>query len=85
MFFILFTFIQMKKFGNTCLHLACKNGVFNLVKSVITPSVINAANSQGNTPLHFAVAARKPHVIDCLIENGANINQPNKVCTLLIT
>ncbi len=63
--------------GNTLLHLAidkCRE----LVQELLLNIDINAANSDGNTPLHYACFNRDVEMIRLLINHGANIRAKNK-------
>jgi ankyrin repeat protein len=69
--------------GGSPLHNACREGIPEVVKSLINfGSMINATTLNGDTPLHQAVFHNKTDNITILIEHGADITiQNNKKFT----
>ena len=71
-----------EKEGWNYLHRALLNPVmvapFNMVKSLIDWGVdVNAIDSYGNSPLHYAVRAKASKVVKLLVESGADVNREN--------
>lgn len=61
--------------GNTVLHIASSAGNIELMRLLLSyDNDINAQNKSGNTPLHYA---EKLHMIQFLIENGADFTIKN--------
>jgi ankyrin repeat protein len=63
--------------GLTTLHIACSasHGDLDIVKVLLqTKSNVNQTNSYGVTPLMVAVIAGHDHIVEYLLDNGANAN-----------
>lgn len=63
--------------GWTPLHLAAHYGHARIVALLLhnnSPVDIRSANALANTPLHAAVAGRKPETVRLLVEAGADVN-----------
>jgi len=70
---------------NTALHMACANGHLDVIKEILKVTKdgqrvanINARNSDGSTPLHWAVINTQKAVIELLLENNADCNIKSK-------
>lgn len=85
----------LNKNHDSSLSIAAEYNAYNVAKLIIKKdkNLINTPDSYGNTPLWTAIiyACKKIDIdyrmIDLLIENGANINLPNKnnqTCLYLI-
>lgn len=60
-------------YGNTALHLACKENNEKLAKLLIEHKAnSNIKNDQKNTPLHVALANKNFGLVSLLLKNGAN-------------
>lgn len=59
-----------------CLVIAIKNGELDKVKELIeeNQNLVNSLDKNGLTPLHGAIAEKKPNIAQYLITNGANVN-----------
>lgn len=73
---------QRNKYGNTPLHVAC-NSIYainvEIVKLLLKyPLDINSRGLDDVTPLMYAIMKRDITVVNILIENGADVNIPNK-------
>lgn len=60
--------------GDTILHLAVVGFTENKVKDLIKICDLNAINNMMQTPLHVAVMANRPEMVQLLIEAGASLN-----------
>ncbi|MCX8524718.1 ankyrin repeat domain-containing protein [Chryseobacterium formosus] len=73
---------QKNEFGNTPLHVAC-NPIYDTNVEIIKlllkyPLDINSRGLDDVTPLMYAIMKRDITVVNILIENGADVNIPNK-------
>lgn len=74
------TFIDSKELGsgNTALHIACRQGHFDIVQYLLEKGAdINATNNMNFTPFFAAVGNKKKGVAELLIEWGADIYKKN--------
>lgn len=55
-----------------------KNGDVEVVKQGINKETVNKEISGGRNALHFAADYGQTDVIQCLIDNGADVNLPDK-------
>jgi ankyrin repeat protein len=62
------------------IHWAAKEGMLDLVKKDVgqNPSLVNAKDSKGDTPLHKAAENGCLQVVEFLIEKGAPVNAINE-------
>lgn len=62
------------------LHIACENGYFGTVKTLIEQGVpINSPDEDlGYTPLHYAVRSNRLDVAEYLLSKGADVNAHNE-------
>ena len=65
--------------GQTAVHLACQRSDLVCLKQLMcaqTPEIANCEvlNFDGFKPLHLAVFADSVELINCLVENGADVN-----------
>lgn len=63
--------------GTTPLHISLARPAF-LTQLLAAGANVNAATDQGETPLHWAVAADLPDVIEMLIDHLADVNAKDK-------
>ncbi len=64
--------------GSTPLHLATKNGVPELVITLLDRGAeVDSVDSRGNTPLFYAVQNKNIQIIRILLQNGADIEHLN--------
>ncbi len=72
---------RVESSGNTMLHLATWNRHAGVVEALIAAGAeVNAANSVGNTPLHFAVQYGHPRVwqvVCALVDAGGDVHRCN--------
>ncbi|XP_028403348.1 uncharacterized protein LOC114526043 isoform X2 [Dendronephthya gigantea] len=74
------TFINSKEVGsgNTALHMACRQGHFELVHYLLEHGAdIDATNNMNCTPFFAAVGSKQREIAELLIEWGANIYKKN--------
>lgn len=64
--------------GCTLLHYSCANGWLDLVKYLMHSCDVNAKDKAGNTPIIWAVRKKKLHVIQYLIDCGADVKTVNE-------
>ncbi len=66
--------------GNTCLHIACEWGSYNIAEFFINKNkaVIHEKNSDGETPLHIAFRRDRTAIVQLLIDNKADLAVRNK-------
>lgn len=59
---------------------AVHHGNKEKVESTLTkyPALLNRTDAQGNTPLHYAVAQHNLKLIECLIQQGAEVTTKNQ-------
>lgn len=63
---------------STLLHAACFSGNQTLIELMLGGTLgLDCADTNGNTPLHYAAHGNQPHILIDLIEKGANINATN--------
>ena len=65
--------------GQTALHLACQRSDLQCIQELLraqNPEIADceAGNFDGFKPLHLAVFVGSVEIINCLVENGADIN-----------
>lgn len=61
------------KTGNTLLHIALQNSLFNVVKKMLDKGANpNVQNIDGNTPLHIAAQNKSKEFIKLLLDKGSN-------------
>ncbi len=58
------------------IHQAVKEGKFDTVKNMLekAPDLVNAVDSDGLTPLHLASEHGHQHIVELLLQKGADIN-----------
>ena len=54
-----------------------QNNLAEVQKLLAKGENVNAANEQGNTPLHYAVALDNPEIVKALLAKGANLRAEN--------
>ncbi len=54
-----------------------QNNLAEVQKLLAKGENVNAANEQGNTPLHYAVALDNPEIVKVLLAKGANLRAKN--------
>jgi hypothetical protein len=68
--------------GYTLLHHAASKGHALLISEIVKINdgidLVNIPNTEDETPLHLAVYANNIHIVDQLLDYGANINAINK-------
>lgn len=66
--------------GDSALLDAAKKGNLARVMKLVTPENINCRDVQGrnSTPLHLAAGYNNLEVAEYLLENGADVNSPDK-------
>lgn len=55
-----------------------QNNLSEVQKLLANGENVNAANEQGNTALHYAVALDNPQMVELLLAKGANLNAENQ-------
>ncbi|XP_059809885.1 transient receptor potential cation channel subfamily A member 1a [Hypanus sabinus] len=74
---------RMDEHKSTPLHHAAGAGHHNILTLIIEhtdPEVLNVIDSNGNTPLHWAAEKNQVHVVQTLLDRGANPNILNNMC-----
>ncbi len=73
--------VEKPQSNDSALHLAAGQGTEQIVRMLLeNGALIDPLNSQEQTPLFTAIAARAPvNVANTLIEYGTNVNRANKV------
>ncbi len=72
------------KHGKTFFHIACANGIHNIVHYALkelrvhSTHFVNLPDLEHNTGLHLAAKNGHLQIVNLLIENGADINLKNK-------
>jgi ankyrin repeat protein len=68
------------KNGRTPLHVASRNGCLSIVQHLLSTSTdsVDTGDPIGNTALHRACQCGHLHLVQCLIEAGANVEVVNK-------
>jgi len=63
------------------IHVAAEFGLLFLVKLLIknNPELLNVTDIHNQTPLIYAVAKRRNHIVEELIKNGAELNIPTQL------
>jgi ankyrin repeat protein len=69
-------------YGNTALHMACANGMINIVQYILEfirndaecPFFLNQTNENGSTALHWAALNGNDQIVKLLVDAGAKIN-----------
>ena len=62
------------RFGARSIHTAAKEGHVNVVNTLVRKGEnVDARTGDGLTPLHVAVEAGKPAVVECVLGNGADV------------
>lgn len=66
--------------GRTLLYLAARNGYYNIVEYLlkIGSNINEAQNNSGSTALHGAAFYEQEHIVQLLLEYGANTKLKNK-------
>ena len=71
---------QRNKGGATSLHIACREGNFEIAKTLIENGAnVNIADNEGWTPLMRASLAGNKEIVEILLKNGANANLLNSL------
>ena len=71
---------QRNKGGATSLHIACREGNFEIAKTLIDNGAnVNIADNEGWTPLMRASLAGNNEIVEILLKNGAKANQLNSL------
>jgi ankyrin repeat protein len=70
------TMFIVDKFNNTSLHVACMNNIVGTILFITDnhPKLINMQNSQGITPIMWAIVNKNLPIVKLLYKKGANIN-----------
>jgi ankyrin repeat protein len=65
--------------GSTAALMAAREGNLSALRIIheIRPELLNKPNKEGNTPLHGAVVADNPEIVELLLDMGAEIDSPN--------
>eukprot|EP00755_Sulcionema_specki_P001899 Sspe_Gene.26422::Locus_10936_Transcript_1_1_Confidence_1.000_Length_1225::g.26422::m.26422 len=65
--------------GNLPVHAAVESGHAPMISEVVKsdPSLVNARNNDGSTPLHLAACDGKIEVVRLLVELGADVEARN--------
>ena len=59
---------QPKSSQDTALHVACKEGDFEIVQILVNYSSVTIENRVKNTPVHIAATANNPLILNCLLQ-----------------
>jgi hypothetical protein len=71
---------QRNKGGATSLHIACREGNFEIAKTLIDNGAnVNIVDNEGWTPLMRASLAGNKEIVEILLKNGANANLLNSL------
>jgi hypothetical protein len=71
---------QRNKGGATSLHIACREGNFEIAKTLIDNGAnVNIADNEGWTPLMRASLAGNKEIVEILLKNGAKANLLNSL------
>ena len=71
---------QRNKGGATSLHIACREGNFEIAKTLIDNGAnVNIVDNEGWTPLMRASLAGNNEIVEILLKNGAKANQLNSL------
>ncbi|KAG2800682.1 hypothetical protein PC119_g22229 [Phytophthora cactorum] len=66
---------KAKRFSDNDLHVACKRGMIDTVRTIIkSGAAIDAPDAEGNSPLKVAAFHGHVSVVSFLIESGASID-----------
>ena len=63
--------------GNNILHIAIQKENYEMVNEIIETFDVNYVNSDGETPLHLAVAKKQNEIVCLLLHNNADVNIQN--------
>lgn len=73
--------------GWTPFHIACAVGDLDLVREIYSRDIkpdLNYRTTQGTTALHLAVAKKHYHIVEFLLENGADVKCKDKLGQLAL-
>ncbi len=58
----------------SALHIAVKNGSYEIVEDLLKITDVNITDGYGRTPIHYASAKGFTKIAELLIKNGADVN-----------
>jgi hypothetical protein len=70
--------LALNRLGDTALHRACKEGLYNAVKLYLRSGADpNCKNNSDQTPLHIACFQKNENIVRLLLKKGADVNAVN--------
>ncbi|XP_077291139.1 death-associated protein kinase 1-like [Arctopsyche grandis] len=63
--------------GNSCLHLACSAGIYDVVRALCSLGCVQGPNLRGQYPLHIAARNGYIHIVRLLCFYGCKLDQRN--------